>query len=73
MKTYRFKRSFCKSLFSGRVNQKTIFPYPKIDLEEGEIVRIFLESLSRFAKEKIRSATIDIEGALPNDILDGIA
>lgn len=73
MNTSRFQKSFCKSLFFGKVNQKTIFPYPEMDVEEGETVRIFLQSLSSFAKEKIRPATIDLEGALPNDILDDIA
>jgi acyl-CoA dehydrogenase family protein 9 len=73
MKTSRFQRSFCKSLFSGKTDQELVFPYPKMNIDEGEIVRIFLESLSSFAKEKIRSAAIDIEGALPNGILGDIA
>jgi acyl-CoA dehydrogenase family protein 9 len=73
MKTYRLQRSFCKSLFSGRVNQETIFPYPKMDATEGEVVRILMESLSSFAKEKIRSATIDNEGVIPQDVVKGLA
>lgn len=45
METYRSDRGFCQSLFSGRISQQAIFPYPRMDVEEGETIRIFLESL----------------------------
>jgi hypothetical protein len=41
-----------------------------MDAEHGEVVRIFMESLSSFAKEKIRSIAIDEGEAFQTNCLD---
>jgi len=67
------RKSFCASMFAGKIRQEMIFPYPKIETIEAEVVRILLDTLERFGKEKIHSANIDKEGALPPDVLEVLA
>lgn len=52
------RKSFCSSMFAGKIRQEMIFPYPKMETNEAEVVKKFLDSLERFAKEKIHSANI---------------
>jgi acyl-CoA dehydrogenase family protein 9 len=65
--------SFTKSLFAGSIEQNIIFPYPEIDQEEAENLKIILDSLRQFAKDKIDSEAIDREGRIPEEILAGLA
>lgn len=65
--------SFSKSLFAGSIEQNIIFPYPKIDNEEAGNLKIILDSLRQFAKDRIDSEAIDREGRIPEEILQGLA
>ncbi|MFQ6116038.1 MAG: acyl-CoA dehydrogenase family protein [bacterium] len=67
------RNSFSKCLFAGSIEQDLIFPYPKIDKEEEENLKIILDSLRQFAKDKIDSESIDRNGVIPEEIIEGIA
>ncbi|MFQ5675539.1 MAG: acyl-CoA dehydrogenase family protein, partial [bacterium] len=67
------KNSFSKSLFAGTIEQDLIFPYPKIDKEEDENLKIILDSIRQFAKDHIDSEAIDRNEEIPKEVLDGLA
>ncbi len=67
------KSSFTKSLFAGSIEQSLIFPYPKIAQEEEENLKLILDSIRQFAKDHVDSETIDKQGEIPKEVLDGLA
>ncbi len=69
----RNQKSFTKSLFAGDIQQDLIFPYPKMDGEEEENLRMILDSVRQFAKDKVDSAAIDSNGEIPQEVIDGMA
>lgn len=73
MANNRQNNSFSKCLFAGSIEQDIIFPYPKIEKEEEENLKIILDSLRQFAKDKIDSKAIDREGRIPKEVHDGLA
>src|SRR5690242_15839344 len=62
--------SFAKSLFFGLLPEEMIFPYPQTGAAERENLRLILESLHKFAAEKIDSKKIDEEAQIPRAVLD---
>lgn len=69
----RESNSFMKSLFAGSIEQGLVFPYPRMDSEEEENLRIILDSIRQFAKDHVDSAEIDRTGEIPKEVLDGMA
>lgn len=66
-------RSFTKSLFAGHIEQEIIFPYPELQPDEAESLKMVLDSLRQFAKDNIDAAKIDREGEIPKEVLSGLA
>lgn len=66
-------KSFSKSLFAGTIEKELLFPYPKMAQEEKENLKIILDSLRQFAKDKIDAAEIDRTGKIPSEVLQGLA
>src|SRR5262249_1387012 len=62
--------SFAKSLFFGLLPEEMVFPYPQVAAAERENLRLVLESLHKFAAEKIDSKKIDEEAQIPKAVLD---
>ena len=67
------KHSFSKLLFAGDIEQDLIFPFPELDQEEEENLRIILDSLRQFAQDHIDSVEIDRQGDIPTDVIKGLA
>ncbi|MFQ5752215.1 MAG: acyl-CoA dehydrogenase family protein [bacterium] len=65
--------SFSKCLFAGSIEQDLIFPFPKIDAEEQENLKLILNSIRQFAKDQVDSEAIDRQGEIPKEIIAGIA
>ncbi len=67
------KRSFTKNLFAGNIAQDLIYPYPKMDAEEQENVRMVMDSFRQFARDHIKAEQIDHEKRIPPEVLQGLA
>lgn len=65
--------SFTKSLFEGNIVRELIFPYPRLDKEEEENLKIILDSWRQFAKDKVDAAEIDRTGEMPKEVIEGMA
>ncbi len=66
------RRSFVKSLFSGRFHPDWVHPHPLPDPEEEFRARRFLERIEEFARTRIDGDEIDREGWVPEEVLDGL-
>ena len=66
------RRSFVKSLFSGRFQLDWVHPHPLPDPDEMERGRYFLREIERFARTSIDGDAIDREGWVPEEVLDGL-
>lgn len=62
-----------KSLFFGEIREDLLFPYPTIPAETAETVKMILDSLHKFSKDRIDSRKFDEEGKMPREILDAIS
>ncbi len=69
----RESKSFCKAMFAGSIAQEIVFPFPEMDAEEKDNLKLILDSLQQFARDNIDSAEIDRSGEIPKDVLDGLA
>ena len=68
----RAKPSFSKALFSGVLLDELVFPYPKMDEEEKENLKLIQETFKKFADDHIDSYKIDEEGRIPDEVMDGL-
>ncbi len=66
------KLGFVKGLFFGKVNAGLLIPYPKENDEESQTIKIILDSLKKFAREKIDAARIDAEAKMPQEVISGL-
>jgi acyl-CoA dehydrogenase family protein 9 len=64
--------SICKPFFLGEIDGDLLFPYPTMAPDEAETLSILLDSLERFAEERVDSRVIDREGRIPREIIDGL-
>jgi acyl-CoA dehydrogenase family protein 9 len=64
--------SFSKALFSGVMLDDLMFPYPKMDAEEAETVKMMKETFKKFAEDKIDAQKIDEESKIPDEVMDGL-
>jgi acyl-CoA dehydrogenase family protein 9 len=66
----RSQQSFMKAVFHGLIAEDLIFPYPQMLPEESENVSMILESVRRFLDDKVDPAKIDLEHAIPPEVLE---
>ena len=67
------KHSFARALFEGRLDLGLLDPYPTPDPEEQARAAPFLKRLEAFASAHIDGDSIDREGWVPQEVLDGLA
>jgi hypothetical protein len=61
---------FAKGASSGELSQDLIFPYPRMDPDQAEIVEMPRDSIRRFAAERIDDVRIDAEARISREVLD---
>lgn len=67
------QNSFMKSVFFGQIREDILFPYPAISADVREAVLMIRDSVTRFAKEHIRSKEWDEKHEMPREILSHLA
>ena len=66
------KPSFCKALFSGVILDDMVFPYPKMNKEEADNLKMVIETFNKFADDNIDTAQIDKNAKIPQKVIDGL-
>jgi acyl-CoA dehydrogenase family protein 9 len=61
--------SLMKSMFFGEIREDLLFPYPTMTAETAETVGMVVDSVQKFAKDHVRAAEWDDQGAMPREIL----
>jgi acyl-CoA dehydrogenase family protein 9 len=67
------QNSFMKSLFFGEIREDLVFPYPKMNSDASETVKMVTDSIDRFARDHVRSAEWDEKGEMPKEIVSSMA
>ena len=62
-----------RSLFTGRVPEDLLFPFPAVSAEETETLSAFLDSFRAFAREHIDSRRIEKEGRISEETRRALA
>lgn len=57
--------SFAKALYFGEVAESLLFPFPKPDDAESDLVHATIDSVRRFCQKHVDSARIDREEQIP--------
>lgn len=65
--------SFMKTIFSGGIDQKLVFPFPKPSTEDMEEMNSFLQEVDKFCAENVNAMQIDEESKLPEKLLQDLA
>lgn len=63
------KNGFVRNFFLGDVLEDKVFPFPRMNEEEQEVVEMISDSLARFEKE-VDADAIDKAEKLPEDLLE---
>ncbi len=66
-------RSFSSSLFMGKVDLKSIIPFPSPPSEEEQDSQKFLKELKTFLDTKVDADQIDKSGEIPATVIKGLA
>ncbi|MCB0281680.1 MAG: acyl-CoA dehydrogenase family protein [Calditrichae bacterium] len=66
------KPSFSKALFSGVIMEDLVFPYPKMEKEEAENVKMMIDTFNKFAEDNIDAVKFDEEAKIPEDVINGL-
>lgn len=66
------KPSFSKALFSGAILDDLVFPFPKLNKEESENLKLITDTLEKFARDNIDAAKIDAEAKVPDNVINGL-
>ncbi len=64
--------SFTKGVFLGEIREDLVFPFPALEPEERESLRLILDSFRAFAAEKVDSAKFDHDGEFPDGVRAGL-
>lgn len=64
--------SFSKGLFSGVILDDLIFPYPQINAEESENLKMIQDSFRKFARDRINATEFDAQAQIPEPVLQGL-
>ncbi|MGE0616816.1 MAG: acyl-CoA dehydrogenase family protein [Bacteriovoracia bacterium] len=62
-----------KSMFFGQIREDLVFPYPRVATETSETVSMILDSVNKFAAERVRSREWDEKGEMPREMLSHLA
>lgn len=73
MKENKDMNSVVGNFFYGEVEEDNVFPFPRFDKDQMEIAKEFCDAVSKFGADHIDSEKFDIEGALPTDVISGLA
>ncbi len=65
--------SLMKSIFRGEIPEQLVFPYPRFDPDEADMVRIIQENLLRWGQETHDPARADSEGKYPEGTFEALA
>ncbi|MEK6707090.1 MAG: acyl-CoA dehydrogenase family protein [Bdellovibrionota bacterium] len=65
--------SFMKSLFFGEIREDLVFPYPKVSSEVSETVRMIIDTISKFARDNVKSSEWDEKGEMPREMVSMMA
>jgi len=65
--------SFTKGVFLGEIREDLVFPFPALEPDEHESLRMILDSFRAFAADTIDTKQIDHDGKLPDAVRAGIA
>jgi acyl-CoA dehydrogenase family protein 9 len=65
--------SFAKALYFGEVAESLLFPFPKPDDIESDVVHATIDSVRRFCQKHVDSARIDREEVIPPEVMKGLA
>src|SRR4051812_11302421 len=63
---------FAASLFDGSPRFDALLPYPKQSVEDRDQGDAFLARLNQFLQEHADPDSIDRDGEIPDDVLDGL-
>ena len=66
------EESFMKALFHGVIAEDMVLPWPEAGKDEREHTALLLEGLRSFGARTIDAARIDREGAIPEEVLQGL-
>ena len=61
-----------RALFTGRVPEDQVFPFPEVGAEERETVSAFLDSFRAFARGRVDSRRIEADKAIPAEVVRGL-
>jgi acyl-CoA dehydrogenase family protein 9 len=65
--------SAVKSLFLGQIPERSVFPYPEIDKDEAETLKIVLDSVQKFLSGKEEDYRAwDLKGEQPKDFIEAL-
>jgi hypothetical protein len=64
--------SFLRELFMGRLRLDLIHPHPEPDPKDQTRAKIFLDRLAEFLRTRVDSETIDREGTIPEEVVEGL-
>ena len=67
------KKSFCKALFEGKIEEELLFPYPHLEGEELENLNMVIDSVGKFFRDKVKSERIDKEKKIPEEVMQGLS
>ena len=65
--------SIMKSIFRGEVPEELAFPYPSIDEDEADMVKIITDNLLKWAGENYDPSEADEQAAYPEGTLEALA
>ena len=67
------QNSFMKTLFFGEVREDLVFPYPRMSKDVSESVTMIVDTVHKYAKDKVHSSEWDEKGAMPIDVVKNMA
>jgi acyl-CoA dehydrogenase family protein 9 len=65
--------SLVKSFFQGEILEELAFPYPTIDPEEVDMVKILIDNITKWAEEHLDAAEVDEQARYPDGTLEALA
>lgn len=65
--------SVVKSMFFGEINENDVFPFPHFNTEQKEFAKEMIGAINKFAEGQIDAAKFDLESAIPDEVLKGLA
>ncbi len=73
MSTTKTVNSYMKSMFFGEIREDLLFPYPSMDPEVSETVRMVVDSINKFSQDKVNSSEWDEKAEMPIEIVRNLA